>query len=363
MTRRLLILLTAALLAVASPVPQSAIAQETAQGNDIGGGAGRDVNAPVSPGLESRTPSDRFQSPDDVELYVPHNDQVMGRVSIPNYSLAMVVQPEGRTWRAYRMDWLFWIAGAAIIGMLALLTIFFLWRGRIRIEHGRSGRWVPRFNGLDRFAHWMTAISFVLLALTGLVITFGRPLLLPLLGHSAFGDLAGASALIHTISSVPFVLGLVLMLVLWIRDNIPEKADIAWIKSAGGILASGKGVHLEAGRFNAGQKILFWGVIFLGLSIALSGFLMMVPLYWTGVSGMQIIHVIHSLLAAAMMAMILGHIYIGTLGMEGAFDAMGRGEVDENWAIEHHRGWYNEQRKAGAVRGDVQPGASVAGAD
>lgn len=352
MPRFLIPFLAALLLAV------PALAQ-----TDLGGGAGEDPNRPVPGGLEQQTPTDRYLTKDDVELYQSYDDQLIGRITIPNPALATLVQPEGRTWRAYRMDWLFWIAGIAIVGMLVALTGFFLWRGRIRIEHGRSGRVVPRFGGVDRFAHWTTAVSFIALALTGLIITFGRPLLIPLMGHEAHSGLAQWSAQIHNISSVPFVLGLILMLVLWVRDNIPEKADVAWIKSAGGIFARGKGVHLEAGRFNAGQKILFWAVILIGTALAVTGYLMLVPLYWTGVSGMQIVHVIHSVLAALMMAMILGHIYIGTVGMEGAFDAMGRGVVDENWAIEHHRGWYDQQRRAGEVRGEVRPGATVAGAD
>lgn len=368
MTRSLMILLMAALIGLAAP-GGTAWAQ-TATTSPPAPDPGNQQGYFVTPGLEGRTPGDRFQSPDDVILYQEYDERVAGRISIPNPALAHVVQPEGRDWRSYRSNWLYWVVGVAIVGMLLALAVFFLIRGRIRIEKGRSGRWVPRFGSMDRFAHWLTAISFIALGLTGLVITFGRPLLIPLLGHEAHSWLAQYSALIHTVTSIPFVLGLVLMLVLWVRDNLPEKADWVWIRNAGGILASGKGVHLEAGRFNAGQKILFWGVIFLGLTLAVTGLVLMLPLRWVGVEGMQWFHILHSVLAALMMAMILGHIYIGSLGMEGAFDAMGRGEVDENWAIEHHAGWYKEQRARGAVTGTRpardevhHPGTRPAGAD
>ncbi|WP_114394215.1 formate dehydrogenase subunit gamma [Oleisolibacter albus] len=330
--QRLRIVLTAALLLMALP----ALAQQTAQPH-----AGEKTTSEVPTGLYQIPGQTEVTSPDEVPLFVPAQDKIIGRVSIPDGKLATLVQPEGRVWRDFRQVWLKWGAGIIILGAAAALTLFYLLKGTLRIEHGRSGRWVPRFTTLDRFAHWTTAVSFLTLALTGLLVTFGRPILVPLFGHEVLTPLAQAGKILHNFTSVPFVLGLVLMAVLWIRDNIPERADWIWIKTGGGILRK-VSEHPEAGRFNAGQKLVFWGVLSGGGALAISGFLMMVPFAFTGVTGMQWIHVIHAVVAAFMIAMILGHIYIGTLGMEGAFDAMGRGEVDENWAIEHHRGWYNE---------------------
>jgi formate dehydrogenase subunit gamma len=298
-------------------------------------------------------------SKEQVELYQPQKDKTVGIVSIPDAKAAVLVQPEGREWRDFRTVILRWGAAIAILGMAALLTLFYLVRGTIRIEEGRSGRTVPRFGGMDRFAHWTTAVSFLLLALTGLVVTFGRPLLIPLIGHPAFTALAEGGKAVHNFLSVPFVVGILLMIVLWIRDNIPEKADLVWLKSLGGLLSK-SGRHPECGRFNAGQKGIFWAVVLGGGALAVTGFMMMAPFTLTGIGGMQITHVVHGALAALMIAIILAHIYIGSLGMEGAFDAMGSGEVDENWAKDHHRRWYEQQRKQQRANDGVRVGHRAA---
>jgi len=314
-------------------------------------------------GLEAQTPNPAVRAPGDVQLYVPYDDKVIGRVSIPDDKLATLVQPEGRTWRAFRSEWLTWIAAALMIGTTALLTVFFLWRGRIRVMLGFAGRWVPRFNIVERFIHWTTALSFLTLALSGLIITFGRPLLIPLIGHENFTPLANSSKYLHNFSSVPFVFGILVMLVLWIKDNIPDWDDLDWLRHGGGMFSKHGSYHPEASRFNAGQKGIFWTVVLGGLAMAVTGYMLMTPFAFTGIGGMQILHVIHALLSAFMIAVIIAHIYIGTLGMEGAFDAMGRGEVDENWAIEHHRRWYDEQHLANQAIPDDNMGRHRAGAD
>jgi formate dehydrogenase subunit gamma len=288
------------------------------------------------------------QAPNDkeaVQLYRQGEDKTFGSVSIPDYKLSILVQPEGRDWREFRNVTLRIVATVLMVGFLALLAIFYFWRGTVRIEHGRSGTTVTRFNGLERFAHWTTAVSFLVLALTGLIVLFGRLVLIPVIGHEAFSWLASTGKLAHNFLSVPFVIGILLMFVLWIRDNIPEKADITWFKQGGGMRA--KGPHPEAGRFNAGQKLVFWMVVLGGVTMAISGYMLMFPFYVTGIGGMQFFHIVHAVLAALLITMIIGHIYIGTLGMEGAFDAMATGQVDENWAKEHHSRWYETVRRGG----------------
>lgn len=287
---------------------------------------------------------------DQVQIYRDEPGTVAGRTEFPDKKLAVFVQPAGREWRTFRVVALRIIAGVLIVGTALALLAFYAWRGTIRIGHGRAGTTVPRFNGFERGVHWMTSASFILMALTGLVVTFGRPLLIPLLGHEAFTGLAEASKYGHNFFSVPFTLGVIVILLMWIRDNIPEKADITWIKEGGGFLKGG-GVHPEAGRFNAGQKMIFWSVVLFGLGLALSGFFLMAPFFVTGIHGMQIGHVVHAVLAGILIAIIIGHIYIGTIGMEGAFDAMGSGKVDENWAREHHSRWYENVRRTGDPRG------------
>jgi formate dehydrogenase subunit gamma len=301
------------------------------------------AEAQRAPGPNSPTAKDQ------VQIYRTEPGRIVGRVSIPDEKLRVLVQPEGREWREFRTQILRIVAGVAILGMVGLLALFYLWRGRILIRHGRSGLTVRRFNGLERAAHWLTSVSFLVLALTGLAVTFGRPLLIPLIGHDAFTALAQASKYGHNFFSVPFVLGLLLILALWIRDNIPERADLTWIRQGGGFLKGG-GVHPEAGRFNAGQKMIFWSVVLGGAALAVSGYMLMAPFYVTGIGGMQIAHVVHAVLASLLIAVIIGHIYIGTIGMEGAFDAMGSGEVDTNWAREHHSRWYEElERQPGGL--------------
>ena len=320
-----------------------------AQVTDAEVGGGQDLNVPAGAGLGLNVPSSEPIAPEDVQLLTPYDGQLVGRVTLPDDKLATLVQPAGREWRAFRVQGLFWIAAAAIALTLTGLLAFYLWRGPIRIERGRAGRWVPRFGSVERFTHWATALSFISLGLTGLVITFGRYGLIPLIGHGPYSSLAWGAKHLHNWSAPVFVLGIALMLVLWIRDNIPSRADLTWIRAGGGMFRRGEhgSFHPETARFNAGQKMIFWAVVLGGAALSVTGYLLMVPFFVTGVGGMQVLHVVHALLAVGLIAVIFAHIYLGSVGMEGAFDAMGRGEVDENWALEHHRGWYDAQVRDG----------------
>ena len=211
--------------------------------------------------------------------------------------------------------------------------------GQLRIPAGRSGRKVRRYSSFERFVHWLTAVSFVVLGITGLNITFGKLLLLPLIGPNAFSALSQAGKYAHNFVSFAFVLGIVLIPIMWIKDNIPDKVDIEWFRQGGGFI---KSRHAPARRFNAGEKLVFWGALGAGAAVSVSGFLLLFPFYVTNIFGMQIAQVVHSIIAIMFVALILGHIYIGTLGKEGAFEAMGTGEVDLNWAKEHHDLWLED---------------------
>jgi len=267
-------------------------------------------------------------------------DRIQGRVSIPDQRSSVLIQPAGREWREFRNVALRWVGGIAILGMLAVLVIFYLTRGMVRLESGRSGRTIIRFNFFERFVHWMTATCFVILAISGLNITFGRPLLLPLIGHEAFSEWSEWAKFAHNYLSFPFTIGVVLIFLMWIGGNIPNKVDVEWIKRGGGLVGHD---HPPARRFNAGQKGIYWIVVIGGGLVAATGYLLMFPFYLTGIEGMQFAQIVHSVVSVLFIAAMIAHIYIGTIGMEGAFEAMGSGEVDVNCAREHHSLWLDEQ--------------------
>jgi formate dehydrogenase subunit gamma len=221
-----------------------------------------------------------------------------------------------------------------------LLALGYLVLGRMRISAGRAGKKIVRFSGFERFSHWLTAVSFVLLGLTGLNITFGKLLLLPVIGPESFSAFAQISKYVHNFVSFAFVVGLVLIVGLFFRDNIPGKVDVEWLKQGGGFI---KSKHAHAGRFNAGEKAVYWFALGAGIAVIVSGYFLLFPFYWTNIAGMQIAQVVHAVIAVLFVAVILAHIYIGTLGMEGAFEAMGTGKVDLNWAKEHHDLWLEEK--------------------
>jgi len=236
--------------------------------------------------------------------------------------------------------------------------VFYLVRGQVRLESGYSGRRIVRFNGFERAVHWMTATCFIILALTGLNITFGKPLLLPLIGEPAFAGWAQWAKYAHNYLSFPFAIGVFCIFLIWIAGNIPNRVDVAWLKRGGGIVGHD---HPPAYRFNAGQKMIYWIVVLGGTAVAVTGYLLMFPFYATDIQGMQLAQSVHAIIAVLFVALMLAHIYIGTIGMEGAFDAMGEGTVDVNWAREHHALWLEEEMaRTGPNEGQRQPMATPA---
>jgi formate dehydrogenase subunit gamma len=281
-------------------------------------------------------------------------NRIQGRVSIPDQRSGVLEQPAGRDWRNFRDVTLRWIGGIVILGMLAMLIVFYLVRGMVKIDGGRSGRKVVRFNAFERTIHWMTASCFIVLAISGLNITFGRPLLIPLIGLEAFSDWSQWAKYAHNYLSFPFTIGVIVICLMWIGGNIPNKVDVDWIKRGGGLVGDD---HPPAYRFNAGQKFMYWVVVLGGGAVAVTGYLLMFPFYTSGIEGMQIASVIHSVVAVLFVAAMIAHIYIGTIGMEGAFEAMGSGTVDVNWAREHHSLWL-EQQKAREAAADARSAAA-----
>jgi formate dehydrogenase subunit gamma len=267
-------------------------------------------------------------------------NRIQGLGTIPDTKSYVIEQPMGRVWRQFHEVWLHWIGAIAVLGMLALLITFYLIRGMIRIESGRSGVKIVRFNAFERFVHWMTATCFIILGLTGLNITFGKYALLPLMGPSAFSSWSLAAKYAHNFTSFPFTLGVILIFLMWLGGNIPNRVDVEWFKRGGGMVGHD---HPPAYRFNGGQKAVYWIVVLGGTAVAVSGYLLIFPFYGTNIADMQLAQVTHGTVAVLFVAVMLAHIYIGTIGMEGAFEPMGAGTVDLNWAKEHHSLWLEEE--------------------
>lgn len=268
--------------------------------------------------------------------------RLQGRVTIPDGKAATLEQPQGRDWRGFKEGPLPWIGAIAILGMLLALFAFYFTKGRIRLDQTEeSGRKILRFNVFERFTHWLTATSFIVLALTGLNYIFGKHLLMPLIGPDAFAALSQWGKYAHNYLAWPFMLGILFMLVVWLKDNIPNRVDVAWVKAGGGFLGD---AHPSAYRFNAGQKVVFWIVMLGGIAMSVTGVVMLFPFSATDINGMQVTQIVHAVIGLLFTAAILAHIYIGSLGMEGAYDAMGSGKVDLAWARAHHDLWVEQEQ-------------------
>jgi formate dehydrogenase subunit gamma len=214
-----------------------------------------------------------------------------------------------------------------------------------------------RFTTFERLVHWMTATCFIILAISGLNITFGKTLLLPLMSPETFTTWSQWAKYAHNYLSFPFTLGVVLIFLMWIAWNLPTKVDVNWLSEGGGMVGH---KHPPADRFNAGQKMIYWIVVLGGGAVAASGYFLMFPFYGTNIANMQLAQIVHGVVALLFVAAMIAHIYIGTIGMEGAFEGMWDGTVDANWAKEHHSIWAEKEAASRqvtpqAARGTVQP--------
>lgn len=272
--------------------------------------------------------------------------QVRGRES------TVLVQPAGETWRQLRNGPITVYGGWLIVLMVIAIGAFYGFKGPIRLKDKPTGRLIKRFNAWERTVHWSLAASFILLGITGLVILFGKHILLPVIGYTLFSYVAILSKNIHNFMGPLFAFCTILMFFTYVRDNLPSGDDLKWIIKGGGLFT---GEHVTSGRFNAGEKSWFWiGVTFLGILVSASGFILNFPNFDQTRELMQQANTVHAVVAVAFISMALGHIYIGSLGVEGAYEGMRTGYVDEVWAKEHHERWYHEvaerQPAGGAAR-------------
>ncbi|QDF98862.1 formate dehydrogenase subunit gamma [Azoarcus sp. DD4] len=268
----------------------------------------------------------------------------------------VLIQSEGNTWRALRNGPITQIGGWLLLIVPTAILLFWLVKGTMKLHAKPTGRKLKRFSGLERFAHWGTAVTFLLLAVTGLAILFGKHVLVPVFGHEFLSWVLTIGKLVHNYVGPLFGLFVLLMIAIFLRDNVWQACDAIWIRRAGGLLG---GDHVPSSRFNFGEKSWFWfGVTFLGLTVTLSGLMMDFPNFgWTR-GDMHIANVIHGVGAIVLLAASFGHIYMGTIGVEGAYQSMKTGYVDETWAKEHHEFWYDDV-KAGR---SGHPQDSVSGA-
>jgi formate dehydrogenase subunit gamma len=290
-----------------------------------------------------------------------------GITSLPGAEKGILIQPQvdypgaplttaGEAWRQVRNQWII-PYGAALLGIVLLTIALFYWRkGAIDQHAPDTGRKIERFTPFERAAHWSNAIAFVILAVSGIVMAFGKYVLLPVIGPSLFGWLTYALKTAHNFAGPVFAVSLVIVILTFIKDNFPQRGDLTWMLKGGGMFG---GAEVPSHRFNAGEKGLFWvGVFVLGLIVVASGLFLnkLVPGFLFTRGEMQIAHMVHAAAAVLMMAAFLGHIYMGTLGMKGAFSAMRTGYVDEAWAREHHQYWAEDIRagKIPAQRSQAQ---------
>lgn len=337
------------------------------------------------PVVGGAVPGGTLGTSSDAELWRMIRSGGAGTVAMPSANAGVLIQApgavqgnpvfgnyisSGQLWRDFKNGPLQTYGSYALGAIIAILIVFFAVRGRIKIDHGPAGVTIERFNLLERVGHWLTALSFVVLGLTGLALMYGKAVLIPVIGKEAFAWIALGGKYLHHGFAFSFMLGLVLIFLLWVRHNIPGLIDLKWAAMGGGVLV--KGVHPPAKKFNGGQKVIFWATIIGGASLAVSGWALLFPFEYpmfaktfqvvnmlgfsfptelSPVQEQQYAQLWHTMVALGMIVIIIAHIYIGSIGMEGAFDAMSSGKVDLNWAKEHHSLWVEEveQKQAGKL--------------
>jgi len=266
--------------------------------------------------------------------------------SIQGRETDILMQPQGQTWRALRNSEVSVYGGWALVGILLLIGAFYWWRGPIELHEPYTGRKIRRFSDWERIVHWSTAGSFVVLAISGLIILFGKNLLLPVFGYTLFSWLATLAKNLHNFVGPLFVACVALLVLTFARKNLPQTGDLKWLLNFGGLLSDRE---VPSHKFNAGEKVWFWGgALLLGAVISVTGLVLDFPNFNQTRGTMQVSNIVHLIATTLFMMGAFAHIYIGTIGMRGAIDGMKTGYVDETWAKEHHEYWYNDI-KAGRI--------------
>ncbi|WP_427999569.1 formate dehydrogenase subunit gamma [Acidovorax sp.] len=353
----------------AAPVASAAAPASPAAAPAVGGIQGQNIfqvkpDASEEPGYAKQTNGERakVQPGNNAPMWRQVGEGVTGYSSLPKSQApeaGNLIQPfvqypgsrvtnAGEAWRQVRNQWIIPYGGSLLLIVAGAIALFYWRKGTMHLHGAETGRKIERFTPFERSAHWANAIAFVALAISGLVMAFGKFFLLPILGGTLFGWLAYALKNLHNFAGPLFAVSLVIVFLTFVKDNFPRRGDLTWLLKGGGMLS---GTEVPSHRFNAGEKLIFWGgVLFLGAIVVASGLVLdkLIPglIYERGT--MQIAHMVHAVATVVMMVMFMGHIYLGTIGMQGAYKAMKTGYVDETWAREHHQLWY-EDIKAGKI--------------
>jgi len=347
--------------AVVLPAPEAPAAAAGIQGQNI---FEVKPDASEAPGYAAQTNGERarVQPGNNAPMWRQVGEGVTGYSSLPKSQApeaGNLIQPfvqypgsrltnAGEAWRQVRNNWLIPYGGAFLLIVVGAIALFYWGKGRINLHGTETGRKIERFTPFERSAHWANAIAFSILAISGIVMAFGKFFALPVLGGTLFGWLSYVLKNLHNFAGPVFAVSLVVVFFTFLRDNLPRRGDLGWLLKGGGILSN---KEVPSHRFNAGEKLVFWGgVLFLGIVVVGSGLVLdqLLPGLIYERSTMQIAHMVHAVATVLMMAMFIGHIYIGTIGMEGAYQGMKTGYVDETWAREHHEFWYDDI-KAGRI--------------
>jgi formate dehydrogenase subunit gamma len=263
-----------------------------------------------------------------------------GYASLPGRETNVLIQSEGQEWRAKRNGFWSIAAGWLLVGVIALLALAYFVKGTAQLEQPETGRKLLRFTQFERWVHWSAAIAWSTLATTGIVMLFGKNILLPIIGYTLFSWLAILSKNLHNFVGPLFLVSVIVLIVTFARQNLPRAGDLSWLLKLGGLFSKHEP---PSGKFNAGEKLWFWGgALVLALVAAGSGLVLDFPNFDQTRATMQTANIVHLIAAGLFMAAGLGHVYLGTLGMAGAYDGMRTGLVDEEWAREHHRYWYDD---------------------
>ncbi len=248
-----------------------------------------------------------------------------------------LINIKGKYWEHLRNRWVSPFGILVLIGSFLTIVFFYLFFGRIKLQKPRTGKKIKRWSALDRTIHWITALSFLILGFSGVFIFYGRYFIKPVVPDAFWGSFIYAAKISHNYIGPLFTISLSIMLIKWFKNNIFNTVDLNWLKQGGGMISHDK--HPDAGFCNAGEKIWFWLIAIVGGLVSITGLVMDFPLFGQNRLDMQIANIIHGIASLSLFAAAFGHIYIGTLGTEGAFEGMATGKVDESWAEQHHRLW------------------------